>query len=160
MNNFRKEIIDELIPYFAQDNRYHLLLGDMGFGAADKITAEFPGRVTNFGVMEAGVTGIAAGMAMSSVIPIVYTIVNFLAFRALEQIRNDVVLQGLNVKFIGTGANDYFSELGDSHCCGDDDIRLMELIKVKVYDPYTCEIGFEELISRWITSPEPGYIRV
>jgi len=53
--------------------------------------------------MEQGTVGIAAGMAMTGLIPIVYSIVNFLAFRSLEQIRNDVVMQNLNVKFIATG---------------------------------------------------------
>src|SRR3990167_7551595 len=136
-NNFRGEIIDALVPYFRADKRYYLLVCDMGFGVSDKLRKEFPRRVINCGIMEQGTVGVAAGMSMSGLIPIVYTIVNFLVFRALEQIRNDVVHQGLNVKFIATGVNNYFKFLGFSHCCGEDDIKLMELIHMKVYDPYT-----------------------
>ena len=61
----------------------------MGFGVTDQFKKEFPDRIFNLGMMEQGTVGIAAGMAMEGLIPIVYSIVNFIAFRALEQIRND-----------------------------------------------------------------------
>lgn len=158
--NYRKDILDALIPKFRVDKRFYLLICDMGFGAVDKILKEFPGRVINCGIMEQGTVGIAAGMSLSGLIPIVYCMVNFLAFRSIEQIRNDVVLQRLNVKFIATGANNYFKFLGPSHCCGTDDIRCMELIRMKVYDPYTSTTAFPELVKNWITSPKTGYFRV
>lgn len=158
--NFRKDILDLIIPAFREDKRYYLLLCDMGFGAVDKIQREFPDRVINCGIMEQGIVGIAAGMSLSGLIPVVYSIVNFLVFRALEQVRNDVVLQKLNVKFISTGANDYFKFLGPSHCCGTDDIRLMELIHVKVFDPYSTTAPFPQLVKNWIEDPKAGYLRV
>ncbi|MFH0754958.1 MAG: transketolase [Candidatus Omnitrophota bacterium] len=158
--NFRKEIINTLIPYFRRDERYHLLVCDMGFGVIDRIREEFPTRVINAGIMEQGTVGIAAGMSMSGLKPIVYSIVNFLAFRAIEQIRNDVVLQKLNVKFIATGVNDYFRFLGPSHTCGNDDIALMKIIKMKVYDPYAGRQAFPGLVKEWITSDKAGYLRV
>ena len=156
--NYRKEIINKLIPYFEKDPRYYLLIGDMGFGAIDKMKATMPERMTNCGIMEQGMVGIAAGMALSGKVPIVYSIVNFLCFRALEQIRNDVVLQDLNVKFIATGANNYFDFLGDSHCCGFDDVKIMEIIHMPVYDPF--DLDFDEMINAWIASDKPGYMRV
>jgi len=159
-SDFRKEIVDALLPYFRNDPRYHLLVCDMGFGVIDRLKKELPNRVINCGIMEQGTVGIAAGMSMSGLIPVVYSIVSFLVFRALEQVRNDVVLQGLNVKFIATGVNDYFKCLGPSHCCGQDDISLMDLIGMKVYDPYTSPDNFAKLVSAWILDDKPGYIRV
>jgi len=160
MNNYRKIIIDELLPHFQRDPRYYLLVGDMGFGAIDRLRCAFPDRVINCGIMEQGTAGIAAGMSMSGLIPIQYSIVNFLAFRALEQIRNDVVLQGLNVKFVGTGANDYFKFLGPSHCCGREDVEIMNIIKMRVFDPHESPLPFERLVEEWITDPSAGYFRV
>lgn len=160
MTNFRREIVDALIPYFRKDERYHLLVCDMGFGVIDKLKSEFPTRITNCGIMEQATVGIAAGMSLSGLVPIVYSIVNFLVFRALEQVRNDVVLQNVNVKFIATGVNDYFKFLGPSHCCGYDDVAIMQLIKMKVYDPYSDSRGFSELIEEWITAKEAGYMCV
>ena len=160
-NNFRKEIVDMIVPYFRQDKRYYLLVCDMGFGVTDNLKKEFPGRVINCGIMEQGTVGIAAGMSISGLIPVVYSIVNFLAFRALEQVRNDVILQGLNVKFIATGVNDYFKFLGPSHCCGTDDRKIMELIKMKVFDPYEKKnVDFKRMVQEWIKDTRAGYIRV
>jgi len=132
----------------------------MGFGVSDKLREEFPRRVINCGIMEQGTVGIAAGMSMSGLIPVVYSIANFLVFRALEQIRNDVVLQGLNVKFISTGADDYFKALGASHCCGSDDVRLMKLIKMNVFDPYRDRHSFGIVVKEWLDFAGPAYIRV
>src|SRR3989338_4186071 len=159
-NNFRRDIVDYILPYFRKDERYYLLVCDMGFGVIDSLRKEFPKRVVNCGIMEQATVGIAAGMSTTGLIPIVYSIVNFLVFRSLEQIRNDVVLQKLNVKFIATGVNDYFKFLGPSHCCAEDDIALMNLIKMKVYNPYSDSRQFSEVVNDWITSNKTCYIRV
>lgn len=159
-DNYRRNIVDALIPYARDDKRIMLIVCDMGFGVTDNFKKNFPGRIFNIGIMEQGAVGIAAGMAMAGLIPVVYSIVNFLAFRALEQIRNDVVMQNMNVKFIATGANNYFNFLGPSHCCDQDDIKIMELINIKVYDPYSINKGFDEIIDEWITDKKAGYLRV
>ncbi len=164
MNNegrYRKEIVNSIIPYARKDERIVLLICDMGFGVADGFKKEFPERVFNAGIMEQGTVGIAAGMAKTGMLPIVYSIVNFLAFRALEQIRNDVVLQEENVKFIATGVNNYFKFLGPSHYCGEDDKTLMNLINMNVFDPYEMkDDNFEGMVNEWMTDTKAGYIRV
>lgn len=157
---YRKRIINALIPYFTCDSRFHLLVGDMGFGAFDKLQANHPDRITNCGIMEQGMVGIAAGMALGGMIPVVYSIVNFICFRALEQVRNDIALQGLNVKLIGTGAEDYFSFLGKSHTCRTDDVTILEMVGVEVFNPYSTTDSFDTLVDKWITSEKAGYIRV
>jgi transketolase len=158
--NCRKVVVDALLPYFRADDRYWLLVDDMGFGAIDNMKREFPARVINCGIMEQATAGIAAGMGLSGCVPIVYCIANLLAFRCVEQIRNDVVLQKVNVKFIGTGANNYFTFLGNSHCCGQDDVKVFNLIGLKVFDPYTTDQPFEEMVKEWILDDRPGYLRV
>jgi len=157
---YRRAVLDALIPYFEQDERYFLLVGDMGFGAIDKLKKRFPDRLVNCGIMEQGMVGIAAGMSMGGLIPIVYSIVNFLVFRSLEQIRNDIVLQNLTVKLIGTGANDYFHMLGPSHTCGDLDIKILDLIGLPVYDPYSAKEPFERVLDQWLRREGPAYLRV
>jgi len=159
--NCRKDIINKIIPYARKDKRIVLLVCDMGFGVTDKFKEEFPDKIVNMGMMEQGAVGIAAGMAMTGLIPIVYSIVNFLVFRAIEQIRNDVVMQNLNVKFIATGVKNYFHFLGYSHCCGEDDKKMMELVNMRVFDPYEMKnVGFDKIVEEWITDAKAGYIRV
>jgi transketolase len=159
--SYRRDVLNLLLEHARKDERIVLLVGDMGFGAIDSFKNELPHRLYNFGVMEQGMVGIAAGMAMSGLHPVVYSIVNFLVFRSLEQIRNDVVLQNLNVKFIATGVNDYFKFLGSSHCCGEDDKKIMELINMPVFDPYAAgSVEFKKMVEDFINSPKAGYIRV
>jgi transketolase len=159
--NYRRAVVDALLPYARADQRINLLVCDMGFGVIDQYRKALPKRILNVGVMEQGTVGIAAGMAMAGLRPVVYSIVNFLAYRALEQVRNDVVLQKLPVKFIGTGADDYFKFLGHSHCCGKDDAHLMARVGVPVFDPYARKAcDFPRLVKGWISSPGPAYIRV
>lgn len=159
--NFRKEIVDAIIPYAQEDKRIVLLVCDMGFGVTDSFRLKFPDRIFNMGIMEQGTVGIAAGMAMTGMIPVVYSIVNFLVYRALEQIRNDVALQDLNVKFVSTGANNYFEFLGPSHCCGEQDKEIMKLIGIRTFDPYEKEhVDFSKMVREWITDTKAGYIRV
>jgi Transketolase, C-terminal subunit len=157
---FRKTVVTKLIPYAKKDPRIVLLVCDMGFGAIDEFKKEFPRRIFNAGIMEQGTVGIAAGMSLSGMVPVVYSIVNFLAFRAIEQIRNDVLVQKLNVKFIATGVNNYFRFLGPSHCCGEDDKKIMEVVGMPVFDPYEKPGDYPQLVERWITSPSAGYFRV
>jgi transketolase len=160
--NYRKDVVDKIIPYARDDERIVLLVCDIGFGVTDRFEAELPGRMYNMGMMEQGTIGIAAGMAMTGLIPVVYSIVNFIVFRGLEQVRNDVILQNLNIKFIATGVNNYFKFLGPSHCCGEDDKRIMEMINMKVFDPYAenRSTDFESMVESWITDKKAGYLRV
>ncbi|MEK6647389.1 MAG: transketolase [Candidatus Firestonebacteria bacterium] len=159
--NFRGQVINAIIPYAKKNRRIILLVCDMGFGVCDKFKEEFPSRIFNMGIMEQATVGIAAGMAAAGLMPIVYSIVNFIAFRSLEQIRNDVVIQNLNVKFIATGVNNHFGNLGKSHCCGIDDKKIMKLINLKVFDPYeNKDVNFDKIIEEFIMDLKPGYIRV
>jgi len=156
----KRDILNQIVPYFRKDKRYYLLICDTGFGVIDQLKKEFSHRIINCGIMEQGTISIAAGMSMSGLIPVVYSIMNFLVFRSFEQIRNDIVLQNLNVKLIGKGADNYFEFLGNSHCCGKDDIALMEMINMKVYDPCEKPEEFHGIVDNWIRDDKPGYIRI
>jgi transketolase len=147
----RDSILKDLIPYF-NDPRYYLLVLDMGFGKLDDLKDKYPNRVYNLGIAEQGSVGIASGMAEVGLIPIVYSIATFLVYRALEQIKNDIVFRGMNVKLIGNGSGDFFKTMGDCHWCRDNDKKLMDIIGMPVYEGNQ----FDE----WINSSEAGYIRV
>jgi transketolase len=157
--NYKKEILSILIPYFEKDEKFFLLLCDTGFGVIDEFKNRFPDRIINAGIAEQSTIGIASGMALSGMKPVVYGMCNFLVYRALEQIRNDIVLQNANVKLIGVGANNYFDFLGKSHTCGEQDEEIMNLIGVEVYDPQPHK-DFSILVDIFMKSEKPGYLRV
>jgi transketolase len=159
--NYRQAIGDELLYQAEKNPKIILFVCDMGFGVTTQFKERFPDRIFNMGMMEQGTIGVAAGMAMTGLIPVVYSIVNFLVFRAIEQVRNDVVQQGVNVKFVSTGVNDYFKFLGPSHCCGKDDKTIMNLINLKVYDPYDDpNDNFSNMVDDWANDPQAGYLRI
>ncbi len=147
----RDTVLDALIPYFQADERYVLIVNDMGFGKMDKIRARFPKRVYNFGIMVQATTGIAAGMAATGLIPIIYSIAAFLVYRSLEQIKMDVVLMGRNVKMIGNGSGDYFKFLDEIHHMRHDDRKILEVVGLPVYEGKDFRA--------WIESDKGGYIR-
>jgi transketolase len=145
----RQTVLDELIPYFS-DPRYYLLLCDVGYKAIDNIKRLYPKRVINCGIAEQATVGIASGMARSGLIPIISSIATFLVFRALEQIRVDIILQKTNVKLIGSGSGDYFSFLDECHHCRDFDVRLLGIIGLPTYTT--------EQFKNWIEDKEAGYL--
>ena len=97
----RNAYVDALYELAKTNKQIMSLNADIGAIVFDKFKKEFPGRFINFGVAEANMISAAAGLASCGKIPFAYTITPFITMRTYEQIRNDVVLQNLNVKFIG-----------------------------------------------------------
>lgn len=79
-----------LYDLMKRDERVFLLWADVGVGLFKKHIADFPCRTLNVGICEQATISMAAGMAMQSLRPIVYSITPFLVERAFEQIKLDV----------------------------------------------------------------------
>ena len=74
----RNAFNDVLIDIARKDESLVLLVGDIGFRVFDDFREEFPDRFYNVGIAEANMIGVAAGLAMSGMKPVVYTIIHFL----------------------------------------------------------------------------------
>ncbi|MDR3552259.1 MAG: transketolase C-terminal domain-containing protein [Clostridia bacterium] len=81
---------------------------------------KLPGRLYNMGIAEQNMFGVAAGMALSGLVPFVSTFATFASMRAGEQIRTDICYQNLNVKVIATHAGVSFGTAGTTHHCTED----------------------------------------
>jgi transketolase len=111
------------------------LVADNGTIVYDKYREDFPGRFINFGISEANMISVASGLASCGKTPFAYTISNFLAFRAYEQIRNDVCMQKMNVKIVGIGVGFVYSYLGPTHH-GTEDIAVMRVLpEMTIFSP-------------------------
>ena len=111
------------------------LVADNGTIVYDKYREDFPDRFINFGISEANMDSVAAGLASCGKIPFAYTISNFLTFRAYEQIRNDVCMQKMNVKIVGIGVGFVYSYLGPTHH-GTEDIAVMRVLpEMTIFSP-------------------------
>jgi transketolase len=92
-----------------------VLSGDIGNRLFDNLKAKCPGRFFNCGVAEANMMGMAAGLALSGLRPLCYTIAPFVTYRCLEQIRVDVCYHHVPVVIVGTGAGFSYAGLGATH---------------------------------------------
>lgn len=111
----RTAYLDTLYNLANMDKRVYALISDNGAIVYDKYRCDLASQYLNLGISEANMLGMAAGMASCGKIPFAYTIGAFLAYRALEFIRNDICLQKQNVKIIGTGVGEVYSALGPTH---------------------------------------------
>lgn len=105
----------EITALAQQDPRLVLLSGDIGNRLFDDLKQKAPERFYNCGVAEANMVSVAAGMALSGLKPVVYTIATFCTIRCLEQIRLDACYQNLPVVFVGAGAGLSYASLNASH---------------------------------------------
>ena len=111
----RNTFIKELINIAYRDESVFLLVGDLGFSVVEPFSGKFPERFLNCGVAEQNMTGIAAGLAIEGYKVFTYSIANFNTLRCLEQIRNDICYNNLDVTIVSVGGGLSYGSLGYSH---------------------------------------------
>jgi transketolase len=155
----RKAFVKKLNELVLKDKNIYLLTGDLGFSVFDEFKEKFPDNYINIGLSEANMIGVAAGMAMCSKQVFVYSIIPFVTFRCLEQIRNDLCLQNLPVKIIGVGEGLSYGTSGPTHH-SIEDIGVMSslhnLIVISPGDP----VEVEKIVEQSLYLNSPCYIRL
>ena len=131
----RNAFVQQLETLAEQDDRIVLLMGDIGNRMFDRFKARHPERFYNCGVAEANMMSVAAGMALSGLRPVVYTIVPFVTTRCLEQIRVDVCYHEAPVTIVGVGGGLSYAGLGTTHHSCEDIAFLRILPQMKVVCP-------------------------
>lgn len=131
----RNAFADELTRLGHDNERIVMLSGDIGNRLFDKFRAAHPTRFYNCGVAEQNMMGVAAGMAMSGLRPIAYTITPFVTTRCLEQIRTDACYHEAPVTVISVGAGLAYANLGPSHHACEDISFLRSIPNMTVICP-------------------------
>ncbi|HEY1793219.1 MAG TPA: transketolase C-terminal domain-containing protein [Opitutaceae bacterium] len=155
----RNAFADEMTALAAADDRLVLLSGDIGNRLFDGFKARCPGRFYNCGVAEANMVGVAAGLAMSGLRPVCYTIAAFGTFRCLEQIRVDLCYHHLPVVIVGAGSGLAYASLGGTHHSCEDAGMLRLLPGMTVLapgDPWEVRSCLREALRL----AGPSYLRI
>lgn len=151
--------MDILFELAEKDDKIILIVCDVGFNYIEKFQKRFPNRYFNFGVTEASTMIIASALALSGFKPYVYSMINFVAFRPFEMVRNAIVMHGANVKILGVRGSEKYKFLGFSHNMikPDEDRWLLETY-MPVFVPNTDEVKDVMIKSYKIVGPY--YIRL
>ena len=136
-----------------------LLAGDIGNRLFDPFKEQHPDRFYNCGVAEAGMTGIAAGLASTGLQPITYTITPFNTLRCLEQIRLDICYPNLPVIIVGTGSGLSYAGLGATHHSMEDIAALRLMPNMNVVAPADA-VEVKLAIKSALEIRQPTYIRI
>jgi transketolase len=155
----RKLFFKYLNKLMEKDNEIIFLTDDLGYSFFEEIRDKFPGRFINCGIAEQSMVGIAAGLALSDKKPYCYSTIPFLVYRALEQIRNDVCYQNLNVKFVGTSISGFVGFTHNLEGKENEEDLLKNLPNIKRYYPKT-EKDLKDIISKTYKINSPCYIRI
>ncbi|MBK8870682.1 MAG: transketolase [Elusimicrobia bacterium] len=131
----RNAFASEITALAKKDERVVLVSGDIGNRLFDEFKIAAPGRFVNAGAAEGNMIGLAAGMALSGLRPVVYTINSFLTTRCYEQIRVDLCYHNLPVVLAGVGAGLSYASLGATHHSLEDVAALRVLPRMAVVCP-------------------------
>lgn len=135
----RKIFAKTVMDIMDKDERVVVLLGDIGVHAFRDVFVKYPNRIYNVGILEQSMVGMAAGLAMAGLIPIIHTIEPFLVERAFEQIKDDFGYQELIGTIVGVDVSTTAPNLGYTHQCPYA-IQMMNFIKgMKTFEPQSAE---------------------
>lgn len=148
-----------LLALGAENGRVVVLDSDLSRSTrTDWFLDRFPGRHFNMGIAEANMIGVAAGMAMSGLIPFATTYSIFIG-RAFDQIRQAVCYANANVKIVATHGGLSASHDGGSHQ-GIEDLALMTALpNMTVLNPADYSDAYEAIFAA-AEHQGPVYIRL
>ncbi|ALU91460.1 transketolase C-terminal subunit [Herbaspirillum rubrisubalbicans M1] len=155
----RNAFADEITKLGSSDPRVVLLSGDIGNKLFDKFKAANTGRFLNCGIAEANMMGVAAGMALSGLRPVIYTITPFTTTRCFEQIRVDACYHNVPVIIVGTGSGLSYAELGPTHHSCEDLAIMRVLPNMTVLAP-ADEVELRQCLRAALKLNGPVYIRI
>ncbi|MEU5907937.1 transketolase [Micromonospora sp. NPDC047467] len=111
----RTAFIDTTAALLDEDPRTALVLADISASQFAPAGHRHPDRVLNVGIREQLMIGVAGGLALTGLRPIVHSYATFLVDRTYEQIKLDLDHQGVGAVLVSIGASYDGSREGRTH---------------------------------------------
>jgi len=144
-----------------EKNKDIVLLGSDAIGStrAAAFAKRFPERTFNFGIAEMEMVSAAAGFAACGKIPIATAYGFLLAFRACEQVRDDLCYQNMNVKLMSTHTGLSMAAAGTSHHSTEDIAVMRSFANMTIVAP-SDSLETVKAVQAVIDYPGPVYLRM
>lgn len=157
--NMREVFVSTTNELIEQDSRVALILGGISVASFDESMKKYPKRVFDAGIMEQADISVAAGMAITGMIPIFHTIAPFLAERAYEQLKIDFGYQNLGGNFISNGSSIDYSSFGATHQCPAEIGTMKQIPNMQIVVAGTPS-EFDQLYRSSYDNGSPTYFRL
>lgn len=155
----RNAFAAELLEQAGLHENLVFLSGDIGNRMFDSYKEKFGERFFNCGIAEANMTGVAAGLALSGMRPVTYTITPFNTARCYEQIKIDVCYNNVPVIIVGVGGGLSYASLGATHQSLDEIAFMKNLPNMNVFCPGDA-MEVRACLREALRLNEPVYIRL
>lgn len=125
----QRSLFYRLVPeLLAEHENAALVLAEIGAGYLEpERIAPVAQRVVNVGIREQLMIGVAGGLALSGMRPIVHTFPPFLVERPFEQVKLDLGHQGVGAVLVSSGGSYSWPQGGQSHF-GHRDVALIDTL--------------------------------
>ena len=156
-----KDLYSLIFSEIGDENKNVLLLGADAIrsNAGGEFLNRFPERTFDIGIAEPNMVTVGAGLAKLNKIPMI-GYYGFLVLRSLEQIRDDVCYQNLNVKIFGTHLGVAMAAGGVTHHSVSDIACLRTLPNITIIQPATPKEAVAAISNAVLDHNGPSYIRL
>ncbi|MFJ6385380.1 transketolase family protein [Kitasatospora sp. NPDC092039] len=127
MDTMRDRFVDVTTRLLDEDPRLALVLADITAAAFTPAQQRHPDRVVNVGIREQLLIGAAGGLALTGMRPIAHTFASFLIERPFEQVKLDLVHQGVGAVLVSAAGSYDWPAGGRTHM-SPGDVALLDTL--------------------------------
>ncbi|MDG4791081.1 transketolase [Micromonospora sp. WMMD1102] len=131
----RDTFVDTAVALLDDDPRTAVVLADISASSFTAATRAHPDRVLNVGIREQLMVGVAGGLALTGLRPIVHSYATFTVDRVYEQLKLDLDHQGVGAVVVSVGASYDGASMGRTHMSPGDVALLDTLTDWTVHVP-------------------------
>jgi transketolase len=113
--NMRETFLSTMDEALDVDPRLAVVLADISAAQLSTAKLRHPNRVLNVGIREQLLISVAGGLALTGMRPVVHTFASFLVERPFEQLKLDLVHQGVGAVLVSSGASYDMANAGRTH---------------------------------------------